>query len=602
MRGWSPLFWTTTALAASAGVVAAATDGSLHRLALALLVFFSLGMAGMASLRGAPRPESTLLGGSGYLVPSRRRVQALHALLSLLYIIGIMVLVLAALVRLQLVGARFSPGVLRSFPLALAGYVTLLALAAHWRIQEQGGVVRAWYTRVHGVFLALMGAAILAVGLFLTFVERVETGGGLRVLDRNDLEVLALAGLLGVGTQLFLAANLPTAFDLAARLMRSGKKQPGEKAAAASTPPFVYAGLIALAVTGILGFVFSQVNVVGLLGNFQDTRVAYLLLLFPIFLIAFFGLSAYQIRRESQRGVFKRKLPPQTKLALFVYATAGTLGLLFATLLVMNLTGRLGSLGPIAADKNLSKDLILLTILGSSAPVGFFLSKQNKRVDAVEARLPDFLNDLAETRRAGLTLAAALQSCALSDYGLLSGEVRKMARQVGWGVPFDQALAQFAQRVPTPLVRRTTFLIIEASRTGGSVAEILKAAAKDAYELKGLTQERRTAMATYLIVIYVVFAVFVAVIAVLDVQFIPQVIAANQAVGNVTAAGGTSPIGGGVLDGPSIRFSYYLAAIVQSIGNGIVGGVLSEGRISAGLRHVAIMSLLAWLMFRVLLG
>ncbi|MEK6985277.1 MAG: type II secretion system F family protein [Candidatus Thermoplasmatota archaeon] len=598
---WSVALWSLTVLGVLAGLVSAATDGVLHRVGLVILLASALAMAAVASSRKAPMQQDHAMGGSGYVVPSSRRVRVLHVVLTLLYTFGIMVVVLAALVRVRLVPIQFNPGIVNGFPLALGLYLLLLALAASWRIREQGGVIHAWYTRAHGIFLAILGSITLTVGALLVGVERVQSGE-LDILVGADLEVLALIGLLGVGTQLFLAANLPTLFDLGSGALRAIGGKEERKEQGAGTPPVLYAVLIAAAIAAVLTFVLTQLNVAAFLGNFKDTRIALVVLAVPLFLLAFFGVSALQIRREAQRGLYKQKLTAQARAAIVVYGFSGLAGSVFATLLFLNATGRLGALGPLSGT-GLSMDLILLTLLSTTGPIGVYLRRRSQRLDAIEARLPDFLNDLAETRRAGLTLAAALQACSLSDYGALSKEIRKMADQVAWGVLFNDALAQFAQRVKTALVQRSTYLIIEASRTGGSVAEILKAAAKDAYEIKGLESERKTTMTTYLIVIYVVYFVFLSVISVLALQFIPQVIAANDAVANSTAiSGGNINIGGTPFTQETINFSYFMAGMVQSIGNGLVGGVLSEGRVSAGLRHVAIMSLLTWVVFRLMVG
>lgn len=601
LQPWAVALWGLTALGVVAGFVAAATVGVPHRIGLVVLLASALAMAAVATSRKAPTQQDPVMGGSGYVVPSSRRVRVLHVVLTLLYTFGIMVVVLAALVRVRLVPIQFNASIVNGFPLALALYLFLLALAASWRIREQGGVIHAWYTRAHGVFLAILGTATLAVGAILVGVERVQSGD-LDVLVGADLEVLALIGLLGVGTQLFLVANLPTLFDLGSGALRALGGKEERKEQGTSTPPVVYSALIALAIAIVLAFVLTQLNVAAFLGNFKDTRIALVVLAVPLFLLAFFGVSALQIRREAHRGLYKQKLTAQARAAILVYGVSGLAGSVFATLLFLNATGRLAALGPLSGT-GLSMDLILLTLLSTTGPIGVYLRRRSQRLDAIEARLPDFLNDLAETRRAGLTLAAALQACSLSDYGALSKEIRKMADQVSWGVLFNDALAQFAQRVKTALVQRSTYLIIEASRTGGSVAEILKAAAKDAYEIKGLESERKTTMTTYLIVIYVVYFVFLAVISVLALQFIPQVIAANDAVANSTAlSGGNINIGGTPFTQESINFSYFMAGMVQSIGNGLVGGVLSEGRVSAGLRHVAIMSLMTWIVFRLLVG
>ena len=585
------------ALAVLAGVGATATHGSLRRLLLMVLYVCALGVPLLASARAIRRPQASVVGGAGYVVPQTALEKVLHPLLSLLYNAGLMVIVFAALLRFHLLLLTFPATLARDFPLVLGVYVALLAVAAERRIAQQGGVLRTWYTRAHGWVLIAVSALILGAGLVLAAVGELRSGG-VRYLVEDDLLVLVLVGILGVGTQIFLAANLPTIFDLASSLARAftTKRRVGD------TPPFVYAATIALIAVLLVGGLAARFDWLGGIGYFRDGRVALLLLLVPVAAAAFFGSAAIQIWREGRRGLYKKRIPTKLRNDLTVYGLSSVLGLAGGTLLVLSLLGRIDGWGPFQGQ-GLQMDLIAFTIIGTAGPIGIYLHRQDKRVDGIEARLPDFLSDLAETRRAGLTMAASLHSCALSDYGPLSSEVKKMSQQVGWGVSFNDALAQFAERVKTSLVQRSTSLIIEASRTGGSVAEILKAAAKDAAEIKGLENDRRVQMLTYLIVIYVVFGVFLLVIAVLDGQFVPEVLAANEAAANNSKLGADAAFGNqNPVEFSSIHFAYFLGAMVQSVGNGIMGGVLSEGQIRSGFRHAALMAGISWLTFRFLLG
>lgn len=594
-RSWRGPLVLAAGLGLAAGVMASSTEGPLRRFALLALLLAGLLLARLVSSRRVPTEAKAPLGGTGYRAPTSRLVRALHAVLSLAHNGGIMVVVFAALVRLGVVPLDLPSPLLQLFPLYVGVYLVLLAVAVKQRIDERGGVVHAWYTRVHGWFVAAIALPIAALAVALLVWQQVRVGSF--AVTEADLQVLVLAGILGVGTQLFLAVHLPTLFDLVSDLVRL-LAEPREDGR--GTPPIVYAGLLSLGMTAVVAFLLLRFELVQSLGGFRDERVGLLLVLLPVGLALFLLTSAVQIWREGRRGLYSRRLTPNLRQDLLVYGFSALAGIALTVLLALNLMGRIESVGPLQGGRDLSKDLIVFTILVTAGPIGWHLSRRSRQVDAIEGRLPDFLNDLAETRRAGLTLAASLQSCSLSDYGALTPEIRKMANQVSWGVPFTEALAQFAQRVKTNLVRRSVHLIIEASRTGGSVADILKAAAKDAYEIKALESERRVSMMTYLIVLYVVYFVFLTVMAVLDAKFIPEVIRANQAT-SALDSGGSLPLGGN-LDQGVMRFAFFNAAIVQAIGNGVVSGVLTEGRVSSGFRHVAIMAFAAWLLFRFLVG
>ena len=104
-------------------------------------------------------------------------------------------------------------------------------------------------------------------------------------------------------------------------------------------------------------------------------------------------------------------------------------------------------------------------------------------------------------------------------------------------------------------------------------------------------------MMTFVIVIYVVFFVFLSVLASLDTQFLPPLLESQTAAAESDLQGG---FGETKITQEEIDFIYFNAAMIQALGNGIVGGVLSEGRVTAGFRHAALMALSGWVIFRLL--
>lgn len=579
----APTLGILAAIAAVAGAAAWALEGTPRRGALLVLYLAALAMAVLATPRFAgATPEQE----GRYTPPQDARLRLVHAVVTVLYLMGIIVTVFAASVRTGLLDIRLHDPVVQAFPVTVGLYAVLLAVATAMRIRERAGVAATLSVRAHGRILAVIGGPIALLGIAFLFVSRLALGP--LTIETRDLVVLYLVGVLGVGTQLMLAVRLPTTADLVLRLFRSTPRRPAHRLQ--ETPPVLYAVLGAIVAMLVAGLALAEA------GDIVQDRVALLLLVVPVGLAAFLLLSWLTIAREGRRNLYRRRIGGTLRARIVAFATAAAGGLLFGGLLVAQATGHVTAIGPFSGD-GLRKDLIVATILAVATPIGMHLHRVGRRLDGIESHLPDFLNDLAENRRAGLTLPAALLSAAQSDYGELTPEVRHMAHQVAWGVPFNDALAAFAKRIRSSLVKRSAHLIIESSRTGGSVAEILRAAARDAYEIKALESERRVTMMTYLIVLYVVFFVFMVVVAVLDTKFIPEVLSANQA----AREAGSQGVSFVNVDAARLQFVYFSAAIVQAVGNGIVGGTLAEGRVSAGLRHVAIMTAIAWILFRLVL-
>ena len=587
---WVLSVWFFSAVAFVAGLVAAASEGESRQFALLALLVSALSIGFVVSGRKEVPTEHVELEFMGQHPIRRRLVRSLQLVIAILYNLGFVVVILAAFARFDITTAEYSQTTIAIFPALIGTFVALLGVGAQWRIAERGGVGRTWYTKAHGSLLTILGAVVTIAGIILVTHGRLIWRNRIW-LDDADLVVMVLLVVVFVGTQTFLAAGLPSILKSVTHLMRRRRMDEDE-----GTPPILYAAMVAIVAVAALAYLFSRFDFMQSVRGFRDERIGLAVLLFPVGLALFFLASGMQVWRQSKRAPFTKRLENTVRLDVVVYTLSGLVGLLGAVLLALTLTQKISSFGPFEANLNFAKDLTAFTIIASMGPVGFYLHQKHKRIDHIESRLPDFLNDLAETRHAGLTLTAALQATSLADYGALSPDVQKMSNQVSWGVAFTDALQQFAERVPTMLVRRSTSLIIQASRTGGAVTEILRAAAKDAFELKALAHERRVTMLTYLVVIYVVFFVFLGVVFIMDAQFIPQVLAATKAV-----EGSNSPFGGGgsSISQDTLRYIYFNAAMVQAVGNGLVGGVLAENRVTAGFRHAMYMTATSWILFRI---
>src|SRR5437879_3197217 len=246
---------------------------------------------------------------------------------------------------------------------------------------------------------------------------------------------------------------------------------------------------------------------------------------------------------------------------------------------------------------------LIIAILGFIGPYGFFLAKKQREIKQIERRLPDFLRDVAEAGRFGMTLADAIVVSGGGRYGKLTPEIKKMAAQITWGVPATEALRLFADRVKTPMVGRVVAIIVKSSDAGGDVADVLTMVSHDTKENQLTEDERRIAMSTYIAVIYISFMVFLVTIWILNVTFLPKMLEASGALetGAGGALAGASPLAN---DLPTVvynvKIAFFIAVIVHGLGDGILGGVLDTGKIANGLRHRFILLVICVLAFLII--
>jgi flagellar protein FlaJ len=152
---------------------------------------------------------------------------------------------------------------------------------------------------------------------------------------------------------------------------------------------------------------------------------------------------------------------------------------------------------------------------------------------------------------------------------------------------------RFGKDLGTPLADRSVDLIAKASKAGGDISEVLRAAAKDTFEVVNLSQERSNNMLIYVIIVLVSFAVFLFVIAILVSTFLTTMATAGA---SAAAAGARGFMGQIDLFAYKRLFSH--AAMLQGFFSGLVAGQMGEGRVIAGLKYSAVMLFIAWVTFR----
>ncbi|MCS5662499.1 MAG: type II secretion system F family protein [Dehalococcoidia bacterium] len=241
-------------------------------------------------------------------------------------------------------------------------------------------------------------------------------------------------------------------------------------------------------------------------------------------------------------------------------------------------------------------DYVVFGLVSLMLPYGIYGRRREQLRGRVEAKFPDFLRDLAEYWKGGLSMTVAIQTLAKGEYGNLNEDVNKMASQISWGISFGEVLDMFTERVTSPIVTRAVRMVDEANRAGGRISDILLAASFDAREIKALETERRQEVGSYVTVIYASFFVYLGIILVLASTFIPAIVDSAAATGST----GSMSIGNLTIREMNevwISTIFLYSLIVQGIGNGLAAGFMANGRLYSAFNRASVLLLVGWLVF-----
>jgi flagellar protein FlaJ len=228
-------------------------------------------------------------------------------------------------------------------------------------------------------------------------------------------------------------------------------------------------------------------------------------------------------------------------------------------------------------------NLILLSSLTLSfvsiiiIPVGPFIYqyKKYKERKELDERFPDFLRDVAQNIRTGMTIPQAIKATKNSYYGALTPYVNKMIIKIDWGVPLDKILTDFAAHA-TKSLRRTVSTIIDTHKGGGDIADIFDSIGKSTVEINRINKERSSIVYNQMLTGYIIFFVFIGVLIVMQMYLIPSLQTFSAPEIGLEAIGDLKNFYADV-------FRWLI--ILQGFFSGLVIGKLSEGSIISGLKH-----------------
>src|ERR1035438_9670258 len=124
-----------------------------------------------------------------------------------------------------------------------------------------------------------------------------------------------------------------------------------------------------------------------------------------------------------------------------------TAGRLMVAMALMAMPGLLlGGMFPLLL--NGPTTALTLSVIGASLPYFYVNRKRKKRLSALEDQLPDALDFLARSMRAGHAFTISMEMLGQELEDPLGQEFRGLFNEQNLGAPLDIALRNFARRVP----------------------------------------------------------------------------------------------------------------------------------------------------------
>ena len=223
---------------------------------------------------------------------------------------------------------------------------------------------------------------------------------------------------------------------------------------------------------------------------------------------------------------------------------------------------------------------VAITLIISVTPPAIVHQKIAGKKASMEKGISNFLRDLTETRKTGLSPEACISNLSGRDYGAFSSELKKMSSDIGWGIPLRNVIMSFVKKTKSWMSQIVMFLLLEAVDVGGGTISMIESLARFNNMTQEVEKEKRMSVRPYMIMPY--FGAILLVSTTLMTLLFTT---------NTIAMGGEASAASADTDFLSLIFT--VSVITHCYLIGLVCGKISEESLAAGFKHAALLVLIA---------
>jgi flagellar protein FlaJ len=209
--------------------------------------------------------------------------------------------------------------------------------------------------------------------------------------------------------------------------------------------------------------------------------------------------------------------------------------------------------------------------------------RYSRERSALERVLPEFIRDVAEGRKTGLSPEVAIERLSGRHYGVLTSHVKKMGAQLSWGVALSKVISTFADAVGSWVTRAIGTLLIEVVDVGGGTIRSFSEMAEFTRSINDMESDRKAALKPFVYITYIA-----GVMVVITTFIMVYLLSAPSATGFASST--TPKVATSTID------LLLTTAVFDSFIIGLVAGKMGESGLADGFKHaimLVIVSLIA---------
>ncbi len=116
---------------------------------------------------------------------------------------------------------------------------------------------------------------------------------------------------------------------------------------------------------------------------------------------------------------------------------------------------------------------VLFALLAAAGPWMYLAARKKRRMAQFEQQLPDALDMIARSLRAGHAFTGGMQMVVMEFAEPARTEFRKTLDEINFGVSYEDALRNMSERLDCPDLKFFALSVIIQRQSGGNLAEIL---------------------------------------------------------------------------------------------------------------------------------